>query len=63
MNALLAGKEKVKDTWEDNRTKRNYLTRMNLDDARVRFRYKSKMAVRVKTNRSSEFINNMGCRH
>ena len=62
MKALLAGKEKVKDIWEDDRTKRNYLTRMNIDDARVWFRYRSKMTVRVKANRSSEFRNNMGCR-
>ena len=27
------------------------------------FRYKSKMTVRVKANRTSEYSNNMGCRH
>ena len=36
---------------------------MNINDARVWFRYRSKMTVRVKANRSSEFRNNMGCRH
>ena len=36
---------------------------MNIDDARVWFRYRSKMTVRVKANRSTEFRNNMGCRH
>ena len=27
------------------------------------FRYKSRMTVRVKANRTSEYSNNMGCRH
>ena len=31
VKALLAGKEKVRDIWEGHRTKRNYLTRMNMN--------------------------------
>ena len=36
---------------------------MKLDDARVQFRYMSKMTVRAKESRSSEFRNNIDCRH
>ena len=57
VKAMLSEKEKGRDIREDNRLRRNYLDRMNLDDARVSFRYRSKMNVRVKANRSSEFRN------
>ena len=54
----------MKEIWEDNKGKRKtYLTIMNIDDARVWFRYKSKMTGRVKENRSSEYRDNMGCNH
>ena len=43
IKAILDGKKKVKDIWEDEKGKRNYLERINLDDARVWFRYRSKM--------------------
>ena len=36
---------------------------MNLDNARVWFGYRSKITVIVKDKISSEFRNNMGCRH
>ena len=50
IKAMLSGKKKFKDIWEDSRSKRNYLTRINLDDARVWFRYRNKMTVRVKAS-------------
>ena len=43
--------------------KRNYHTRMNINNAKVWFRYRSKMTIRDKANISSEFRNDMGCRH
>ena len=56
--------DKVRDIWDENkRDKRNYLERMNIDDARVWFRYRSKMTIRVKGNRTSAFRDNMDCRH
>ena len=45
------------------RIKSKYLTRMNIDDARVWLSQKRKTTLRVKENRSSEFRNNMGCRY
>ena len=36
---------------------------MNLDDARIGFKYGSKMIKRVKGNTSSAFRKNMNCRH
>ena len=41
--------------------KRNYHTRMNINNTRVWFRYRSKMTIRDKANISSEFRNDMGC--
>ena len=38
IKAILLETKKVNYIWEYNRSKRNYLTRMNLDDARVWFR-------------------------
>ena len=39
---LLGGKKKVQDIKIEDRETRNYLYRMNIGDARVRFRYRSK---------------------
>ena len=63
IKALLTSRLTVKDIWKDNRRKINYLLQMNIDDARVWFGYRSKMTVRVKANRSSEYRNNIGRRH
>ena len=60
---MLARGKTVKDVWEDNRSKINYLTRTYLDDVRVWFRYRSKITIRVKPNRLSEFKTNMDCKY
>ena len=54
---MLDRKKKVKDIWKDDKGKMNYLERMNLEDARVWFRYRSKITIRVKGNPSSAFRN------
>ena len=36
---------------------------MNLNDARLWFRYRSRMTVRIEADNSSTFRNNMDCRH
>ena len=42
---------------------RNYLTRMNLQDARVWFRFRCKLTALIKGNKSSMYKNNMECRY
>ena len=61
--ALVTNRPKVADKWNDNRRTRNYLAQINIDDARVWIRYRSKMTVGIKANRSSDYRNNIGCRH
>ena len=58
IKALVTIRPKVKDIWEENIRKE--ISQMNIDNARVWFRYRSRMTVRVKTNRSSKYRINLG---
>ena len=51
------------DRLNNDRKMRNYLRQVNIEEARVWFRYRSRMTVRIKANIYSEFRNNMGCKH
>ena len=42
---------------------RNYLANLTLSDARIWFRYRSKILDNIKGNRSSQWENRMHCRH
>ena len=52
---LPEGKNNVENIKIETRREINYLSRMNLADARTWFRYRSKMTKRVKGNKSSAF--------
>ena len=53
---------KVEDRWEKDSEKRDYLGYMNLREARVWVRYRSRMTKGVKANRASAHRNDMNCR-
>ena len=44
---------KVEDRWEEDSKKRDYLSYMNLREARVWIRYRSRMTKGVKLNKAS----------
>ena len=52
---MVTSRPTVIDRWDDNRLATDYMKQVHLDDARVWFRYRSRMTVRVKANESSAF--------
>ena len=49
--------------WDDDRLAKDYMRNVSLADTRIWFIYRSRVTVRVKTNRSSAFRDNVDCRH
>merc|ERR1711892_259207 len=59
----IAHRPKIGDRYSEDRKERDYIRRMSLRDTRIWFRQRSRMTVRIKANRSSQFKNQMGCRY
>ena len=47
--------------WDDDRLAKDYMRNVSLADTRIWFIYRSRVTVRVKTNRSSAFRDNVDC--
>jgi len=60
---IMEHKPKIGDRYSEDRKERDYIRRMSLRDTRIWFRQRSRMTVRIKANRSSQFKNQMGCRY
>ena len=60
---MIAQKPKIGDRYTEDRKERDYIKRMSLRDTRIWFRQRSRMTVRIKANRSSQFLHQMGCRY
>ena len=60
---MMEHKPKIGDRYSEDRKERDYIQRMSLRDTRIWFRQRSRMTVRIKANRSSQFKNKMGCRY
>ena len=60
---MIANRPKINDRYSDDRKERDYIKRMSLRDTRIWFRQRSRMALRIKANRSSVFKGQMGCRY
>ena len=64
IRAALNDLKKVKETEMPNtKRERNYLKDMTLADARLWFRYRCQIIDNIKGNRSSQWRNDMACRH
>merc|ERR1719483_768375 len=60
---MMEHKPKIGDRYSEDRKERDYIQRMSLRDTRTWFRQRSRMTLRIKANRSSQFKNQMGCRY
>ena len=60
---MVSSMPKIQDRYSDDRVERDYIKRMSLRDTRTWFRQRSRMTLRIKANRSSQFKNQMGCRY
>ena len=57
---MIANKPKIGDRYTEDRKERDYIKRMSLRDTRTWFRQRSRMTVRIKANRSSQFEHHCG---